>query len=92
MARYRPHDYKELIMVPVSLQGQPVPGTLEYGKRPINPSLLIPADQLLVEVLRKKRDEFILILRTRTESTRFSFLPSVQLPEPHRSLPAYFLG
>ncbi|MBW1700338.1 MAG: transposase [Deltaproteobacteria bacterium] len=31
MARYRPYDYKQLMMVPVSLEGQLVPGTLEYA-------------------------------------------------------------
>ncbi|MBW1697058.1 MAG: hypothetical protein JRK26_09700 [Deltaproteobacteria bacterium] len=31
MARYRAYDYKQLMMVPVSLEEQLVPGTLEYA-------------------------------------------------------------
>jgi transposase len=31
MARYRPYDYDQLTMIPVSLEGQLVPGTLEYA-------------------------------------------------------------
>lgn len=31
MARYRPYDYKQQMMVPVSLEEQLVPGTLEYA-------------------------------------------------------------
>jgi len=31
MARYKPYDYKQLMMVPVSLENQLVPGTLEYA-------------------------------------------------------------
>jgi len=31
MARYKHYDYKQLIMVPVSLEEQLIPGTLEYA-------------------------------------------------------------
>ena len=31
MARYKPYDYDQLMMVPVSLEDQLVPGTLEYA-------------------------------------------------------------
>ena len=31
MARYKPYDYKQLMMIPVSLEEQLVPGTLEYA-------------------------------------------------------------
>lgn len=31
MARYKPYDYNQLVMVPVSLEDQLVPGTLEYA-------------------------------------------------------------
>jgi transposase len=31
MARFKPYDYKQLVMVPVSLEEQLVPGTLEYA-------------------------------------------------------------
>jgi len=31
MARYKPYDYNQLLMVPVSLEEQLVPGTLEYA-------------------------------------------------------------
>jgi transposase len=31
MARYKPYDYDQLIMVPVSLEDQLMPGTLEYA-------------------------------------------------------------
>jgi transposase len=31
MARYKPYDYNQLMMVPVSLEEQLVPGTLEYA-------------------------------------------------------------
>jgi len=31
MARYRPYDYNQLMMIPVSLEEQLVPGTLEYA-------------------------------------------------------------
>ena len=30
MARYKPYDYNQLMMIPVSLEEQLVPGTLEY--------------------------------------------------------------
>ena len=31
MARYKPYDYDQLLMVPVSLDNQLMPGTLEYA-------------------------------------------------------------
>ena len=31
MARYKPYDYNQLMMVPVSLEEQLIPGTLEYA-------------------------------------------------------------
>ena len=31
MPRYKPYDYKQLMMIPVSLEEQLVPGTLEYA-------------------------------------------------------------
>jgi transposase len=31
MARYKPYDYNQLMMVPVSLEDQLIPGTLEYA-------------------------------------------------------------
>ena len=31
MARYKPYDYDQLVMIPVSLDNQLVPGTLEYA-------------------------------------------------------------
>jgi len=31
MARYRPYDYDQLMMVPISLEDQLMPGTLEYA-------------------------------------------------------------
>src|SRR4030066_2470387 len=31
MARYKPYDYNQLMMVPVSLEDQWIPGTLEYA-------------------------------------------------------------
>ena len=31
MARYKHYDYSQMMMVPVSLKGQLMPGTLEYG-------------------------------------------------------------
>jgi len=31
MARYKPYDYNQLIMIPVSLEEQLIPGTLEYA-------------------------------------------------------------
>jgi transposase len=31
MARYKPYDYKQMMMIPVSLEEQLVPGTLEYA-------------------------------------------------------------
>ena len=31
MARYKPYDYDQLMMVPVSLEDQLMPGTLEYA-------------------------------------------------------------
>jgi len=31
MARYKPYDYNQLMMIPVSLEEQLVPGTLEYA-------------------------------------------------------------
>jgi hypothetical protein len=31
MPRYKPYDYDQLMMVPVSLEDQLVPGTLEYA-------------------------------------------------------------
>ena len=31
MPRYKPYDYKQLMMVPVSLDQQLAPGTLEYA-------------------------------------------------------------
>ncbi len=31
MARYKHYDYKQLMMVPVSLEEQLIPGTLEYA-------------------------------------------------------------
>jgi transposase len=31
MARYKPYDYNQLMMAPVSLEDQLVPGTLEYA-------------------------------------------------------------
>ena len=31
MARYKPYDYDQLMMVPVSLEEQLMPGTLEYA-------------------------------------------------------------
>jgi transposase len=31
MARYKPYSYNQLMMVPISLEDQLVPGTLEYA-------------------------------------------------------------
>jgi hypothetical protein len=31
MARYKPYDYDQLMMIPVSLEDQLMPGTLEYA-------------------------------------------------------------
>jgi transposase len=31
MARYKPYDYDQLMMVPISLEDQLMPGTLEYA-------------------------------------------------------------
>ena len=31
MPRYKPYDYNQLLMVPVSLENQLAPGTLEYA-------------------------------------------------------------
>jgi hypothetical protein len=31
MPRYKPYDYDQLLMVPVSLEAQLAPGTLEYA-------------------------------------------------------------
>jgi hypothetical protein len=31
MPRYKPYDYNHLMMIPVSLEDQLVPGTLEYN-------------------------------------------------------------
>ncbi len=31
MARYKPYDYNQMLMVAVSLEEQLVPGTLEYA-------------------------------------------------------------
>ena len=31
MPRYKPYDYKQLMMIPVSLEEQVVPGTMEYA-------------------------------------------------------------
>ncbi len=31
MAKYKPYDYGQRVMIPVSLEGQLVPGTLEFA-------------------------------------------------------------
>jgi len=35
MARCKPYDYKQLMMIPVNLDEQLVPGTLEYAIHPL---------------------------------------------------------
>lgn len=31
MARYKPYDYNQMVLMPISLEGQLMPGTLEYA-------------------------------------------------------------
>jgi hypothetical protein len=38
MAKYRPYDYSQRVMVPVSLEDQLMPGTLDVGIRGLNGS------------------------------------------------------
>ena len=65
MPRYKPYDYNQLMMVPVSLEQQLVPGTLEYA---------------IHQLVEKRLDAAIFDEKYRNEETgRTAYAPKVLL-------------